>query len=73
MSSSLFSKSDPRHQQQPANDLQAAVEQVKRAIGNQDPTVVLRQLCASDPQVRQFVSGLQGLTPMQLAAKFFKK
>lgn len=72
MSSSLFSKSGPRHQQ-PANDLQAAVEQVKKAIGNQDPSVVLRQLCERDPQVRQFVNSLRSLTPMQLAAQFFKK
>lgn len=71
MSSSLFSRSSPRQQQ--SNDLQAAVEQVKRAIGNQNPEAVLQQICASDPQVRQFVNGLRNLTPMQLAAQFFKK
>lgn len=70
MSSSLFSRSSP---QQQSNDLQAAVEQVKRAIGNQNPEAVLQQICAGDPQVRQFVNGLRNLTPMQLAAQFFKK
>lgn len=70
MSSSLFSRSSP---QQQSNDLQAAVEQVKRAIGNQNPEAVLQQICAGDPRVRQFVNGLRNLTPMQLAAQFFKK
>ena len=53
------------------NDLMAAVENVKRQIGNQDPNVVLRQMCERDPQVRAFVQQMQNMNPMQLAAQFF--
>lgn len=73
MSSSLFPSKGPQYQPQQSNDLQAAVDEVKRIIGNQDPQEVLKQMCARDPQVRSFVNSVQGLNPMQLAAQFFKK
>lgn len=70
MSSSLF-----RGKQQPPqnNDLISAVEEVKRQIGNQNPNVVLQQMCQRDPQVRAFVQSMQNINPMQLAAQFFGK
>lgn len=73
MSSSLFtgSKMSPQAQQ-PSNDLLAAVNEVKRQIGTQDPRAVLQQICAQDPQARAFVQSLQNMNPMQLAAQFFK-
>ena len=76
MSSSLFQgkpqQSRPAQQAQ-NNDLIAAVEEVKRQIGNQNPNVVLQQLCQRDPQVRAFVQKAQHMNPMQLAAQFFGK
>lgn len=71
MSSSLFSGKSPQPQQTP-NDLISAVNEVKRQIGNQNPNAVLQQLCQQDPQVRSFVQQLQNMSPMQLAAQFFK-
>lgn len=73
MSSSLFRNANPQPPQRPESDLIAAVNAVKRQIGNQDPAAVLRQLCQQDPQVQSFVNQLRGMNPMQLAAQFFKK
>lgn len=70
MSSSLF---QGKQQSPQNNDLISAVEQVKRQIGNQNPNVVLQQMCQRDPQVRAFVQSVQNLNPMQLAAQFFGK
>lgn len=73
MSSSLFRGNDRQPRQSPQNDLIAAVNEVKRQIGNQDPNMVLQQLCQQNPQVKAFVQQMQGLSPMQIAAQFFKK
>jgi hypothetical protein len=51
----------------------SAVDEVKRQIGNQNPNIVLQQMCQRDPQVRAFVQSVQNLNPMQLAAQFFGK
>lgn len=69
MSSSLFSERNPQPQQ--TNDLIAAVNEVKRQIGNQNPNLVLQQLCQQNPQVQAFVQKMRGMSPMQLAAQFF--
>lgn len=73
MSSSLFRSGNPQPPQRPENDLIAAVNEVKRQIGNQDPAAVLRQLCQQDPQIQGFVNQFRSMNPMQLAAQFFKK
>ena len=75
MSSSLF-RGTPQQSRQPQrqnNDLITAVDEVKRQIGNQNPNIVLQQMCQHDPQVRAFVQSVQNLNPMQLAAQFFGK
>lgn len=73
MSSSLFSRTNqhPQPQQSQNNDLVAAVDEVKRQIGNRNPVAVLNELCQRDPQARAFVHSVQNLNPMQLAAQFF--
>lgn len=70
MSSSLFSGRNPQPQRQ-TNDLIAAVNEVKRQLGNQNPNLVLQQLCQQNPQVQAFVQQMRGMSPMQLAAQFF--
>ena len=66
MSSSIFSSGSPT----PKNGgLEQAVAMIMNMTRGQNPQVLLKNLCSKDPQIANFVSRCQNMTPAQIAAQ----
>lgn len=65
MGSSIFSGSPT-----PKNGgLEQAVAMIMNMTRGQNPQVLLKNLCSKDPQIANFVSRCQNMTPAQIAAQ----
>lgn len=65
MASSIF-RGQPNQQN---GGLEQMVAMIMNTARGQNPQALLRNLCSKDPQIANFVSRCQNMTPAQIAAQ----